>query len=125
MTSVETHERLEADASAVLIDVRTMAEWNWVGVPVAANVRYVEWASWPGGQPNPRFADDATQGLEADTPIYVICRSGGRSAAAAEVLFARGFTEVTNVVDGFEGDLDAESHRGGGWKGAGLPWKQS
>ncbi len=124
MTATEVFERLQADPDAVLLDVRTMAEWNWVGVPLAANARFVQWATWPGGQPNPNFVEEAIGGLAPSTPIYVICRSGGRSAAAAEVLAAHGFTNLTNVSDGFEGDLDNDGHRTGGWKGAGLPWKQ-
>lgn len=111
--------------NAVLLDVRTQAEWTFVGVPDLAGCRFVEWTSWPTGQPNPNFVASATEGLVADQPIVVICRSGGRSAAAANVLSAAGFTEVYNVADGFEGDLDAQGHRSGGWRGSGLPWRQS
>ena len=86
-----------------------------------------------GGQPshlktmdvakNENFVSDVAGGLTPDQPIVVICRSGARSAAGASALTAAGFTEVYNVDDGFEGDPDADSHRTGGWRGAGLPWK--
>ena len=110
---------------AVLIDVRTSAEWTWVGVPDVAGTRFVEWVGWPGGQPNADFVHQATDGLDQSQPILMLCRSGGRSAAAAATLTEAGFTHVYNVSEGFEGDLDHEGHRTGGWRGASLPWRQS
>ncbi len=80
---------------------------------------------WPGGRPNPDFVEKASDGLDPSQPILLLCRSGVRSAAAAAALTDAGFTDVYNVSDGFEGDLDHESHRPGGWRGAGLPWRQS
>ncbi|MGI9607682.1 MAG: rhodanese-like domain-containing protein [Acidimicrobiales bacterium] len=109
---------------AVLLDVRTEAEWSWVGVPAIENMRFVEWVSWPSGERNPRFVAEATGGLDPEQPVVIICRSGGRSAAAADVLTDAGFVEVYNVLEGFEGDLDEDEHRTGGWRGAGLPWRQ-
>ena len=111
--------------NAVLIDVRTAAEWTWVGVPDIAGTRFVEWVSWPGGRPNSEFVDQAGSDLDRSQPILMICRSGARSAAAASALTEAGFTDVYNVSEGFEGDLDHEGHRTGGWRGAGLPWRQS
>lgn len=110
---------------AVLIDVRTKAEWNWVGVPDVDGARFVEWVSWPDGQPNEQFVADASAGLETDTPIIMMCRSGARSAAAATALTAAGFSEVYNMAGGFEGDHDSAGHRSGGWRGAALPWRQT
>ena len=118
---------LERDPNAVLIDVRTEAEWNFVGVPdlssIDQQVRLVQWTTYPGGQPNPDFLSAATADLAPDQPILLLCRSGARSLAAANALSAAGFTNTFNVVAGFEGDLDASSHRHGGWKDE-LPWRQ-
>lgn len=113
---------------AVLVDVRTAAEWSYVGQPdltaIGKQVRSVEWIRFPDGSPNPTFVEDATAGLEPDQPILLICRSGARSRSAAQALAAAGFTDTYNVTEGFEGDLDADGHRTTGWKGAGLPWRQ-
>lgn len=113
---------------AVLIDVRTTAEWSFVGVPdlasVGKEVRLVEWTRFPTGEPNPGFLAEARAGLEHDQPVLLLCRSGARSRAAGEALAAEGFTRTFNVSAGFEGPLDAQSHRHGGWKDH-LPWRQS
>ena len=69
---------------AVLIDVRTMAEWNWVGVPDVPGARFVEWVTWPGGHPNPAFVAEASKDLDTTQPLLMLCRSGARSAAAAQ-----------------------------------------
>ncbi len=118
---------LSDDPSTVLIDVRTSAEWNFVGVPdlssVGKQTRLVEWIDYPHGRPNPRFVEQALDGVGDDAPILVVCRSGARSAAAGAALLAAGRAEVHNVVAGFEGDLDAAGHRHGGWKDS-LPWRQ-
>lgn len=119
---------LRDDPASTLLDVRTMAEWSFVGVPdlapVGKAVRLVEWTHFPTGAPNPGFLAEAGQGLDPAANLLVICRSGARSQAAAEALESAGFTATHNVVDGFEGQLDAEGHRRGGWKGSGLPWVQ-
>lgn len=119
--------QLATDETAILIDVRTKAEWNFVGVPNLASinksVRTVEWITYPDGSPNPNFVAEASADLGADQPILLLCRSGARSLAAATALEAAGFTGAANVVAGFEGDVDAEGHRHGGWKDH-LPWTQ-
>lgn len=121
-------ERLKADPDAVLIDVRTTAEWNFVGVPdlrsVDRQVRLVEWVGFPDGAPNPEFLNQATEGLAPEQCVLLLCRSGARSRAAAAALGGAGFGDVHNVTAGFEGDLDADGHRHGGWKDQ-LPWTQS
>ncbi len=124
LTPAEAHDMLMADSTAVLVDVRTAAEWTFVGRPVVDGARFVEWTSWPTGAPNPAFVADAGNGLDPDTPIVLLCRSGVRSVAAAHALTAAGHSAVYNVLEGFEGDHDADDHRTGGWKGAGLPWTQ-
>lgn len=125
LTPNEAHELLLARPNAVLIDVRTMAEWTWVGVPAIAGAKFVEWNRWPQGGQNPDFVAQAAEGIEPDQPVLMLCRSGGRSAAAAHALTAAGYLEVYNIAGGFEGDVDADGHRTGGWRGAGLPWQQS
>ena len=117
---------------AVLIDVRTRAEWNFVGLPDLAGLdkkpALVEWQVFPTMQPNPDFVS-ALSGAVADksAPILFLCRSGARSAAAAKAMTAAGYSTCLNVADGFEGPLDAQAKRGaaGGWKAEGLPWRQT
>lgn len=132
----ETWGRLSRDPNAVLVDVRTKAEWSFVGVPDVASlgkqVVLLEWQTFPGGQVDPQFADRlaaalSEAGVAKDHEIFFICRSGGRSKSAATAMAARGYTHCRNVADGFEGPLDPQRHRGssGGWKAAGLPWLQS
>ena len=124
LTPTEAHALLNDRENSVLVDCRTRAEWNFVGFPDIANTRFVEWTTFPDGSRNENFVKDVAGGLGQDQPIVVICRSGGRSAAGATALTEAGFTEVYNVLEGFEGDVDAEGHRSGGWRGADLPWKQ-
>jgi rhodanese-related sulfurtransferase len=117
---------------AVLIDVRTRAEWNYVGVPDVAEMGkkpgLVEWQVFPSMQVNPEFVD-ALSGALADkaVPLLFLCRSGVRSVAAAKAMSAAGYSMCFNVTDGFEGPLDAQGKRGAtrGWKAAGLPWRQT
>ena len=123
----ETYERLQASDNAVLIDVRTDAEWAFVGIPAVENLMRLCWQSYPTMERNPGFeAEVETAGISKDAEIFLICRSGQRSAAAAVALTQAGFENCYNVAEGFEGDKDARGHRGsvGGWKHAGLPWIQ-
>lgn len=124
-------EALKADPRAQLCDVRTDAEWNFVGIPdlhdLAREVVLIPWQVYPSMQRNGAFVEHLqAAGLTPETPIYFICRSGARSMAAAEAARAAGFTQVYNVADGFEGRPDTNAHRGNvsGWKAAGLPWHQ-
>jgi rhodanese-related sulfurtransferase len=126
-----TWEALRADADARLVDVRTDAEWNFVGVPdldaAGKQTVLIPWQVYPAMQRNGSFEDNLKQaGLTADNKLYFICRSGVRSLSAAAAARAAGFPNVFNVADGFEGPPDAEGHRGGiaGWKADGLPWRQ-
>jgi rhodanese-related sulfurtransferase len=136
VTVAEAWKLLEQDASAQLIDVRTTAEWAFVGqpdlAPVGRDVLSVEWQTYPQMSINPDFAKTVeTQvrrlGANENTPLLFLCRSGGRSRAAAIAMTQAGFKRAYNVAGGFEGDLDDGRHRGkrNGWKAEGLPWRQS
>jgi len=127
---------LVADPSAVLVDVRTVPEWNFVGIPdlssLGKRVLLIEWQSYPTMGPNGKFLAEladglAERGLGKDAAVYFLCRSGARSKAAAIAATADGHTAAFNVAEGFEGPLGPERHRGqaGGWKASGLPWIQS
>lgn len=132
---VETWAQLTANPKAVLIDVRTKAEWAFVGVPdlspLGRRVVMVEWQSFPDSRVDTQFTDRLSAALSAsgagkDDALYFICRTGGRSRMAAEAMAEAGFQRCANVTEGFEGPLDDSRHRGGvsGWKAAGLPWVQ-
>lgn len=124
---LEAYNRIQASDSAVLIDVRTEAEWAFVGVPAVDDLLRICWQRFPTMERNAGFvADVEAAGVARDADIFLICRSGQRSAAAAAALTEAGFANCYNVAEGFEGDKDASGHRGtvGGWKHAGLPWIQ-
>lgn len=119
---------LTDNPAAVLVDVRTEAEWRFVGVPDLAGlgreVVYLEWVD-ATGTPNENFARELVERV-SNGPVVLLCRSGNRSIPAAAAATAAGLTPAYNVLDGFEGDLDEHGHRGGtGWRAVGLPWKQS
>jgi rhodanese-related sulfurtransferase len=123
---------LSEQKDAVLIDCRTRAEWNYVGLPdlekLAKKPALIEWQVFPSMQPNPEFVPALSGALsDKEAPLLFICRSGARSAAAAKAMTAAGYSTCLNVADGFEGPLDATAKRGatGGWKASGLPWRQT
>jgi rhodanese-related sulfurtransferase len=124
----EAHQRLKGNAAAVLIDVRTQPEWTFVGVPMVERLVRLSWQVYPTMDVNARFVDEVdAMGLPKDSEIMCICRSGARSASAANALTQAGYTNCWNVAQGFEGDKDSTGHRAkvNGWKQAGLPWVQS
>lgn len=121
---------LQGDPSAVLVDVRTDAEWRFVGVPdLASTGREPVLAQWVdlAGRPNPAFVAELTAaGVSPERPVVFLCRSGARSIGAAKAATTAGLGPAYNVLEGFEGALDGAGHRGSdGWRAAGLPWKQS
>jgi rhodanese-related sulfurtransferase len=126
LTPEEAGALLQAEPGAKLVDVRTRAEWEWVGrVPGAV---LIEWNGWPGGARNAEFERELLAKVPDKThPVLFICRSGGRSHHAAIAAAQLGYANAINVLEGFEGDKDATGHRAtvGGWKVAGLPWVQS
>jgi len=134
VTPEEAFRVLGADPKAALVDVRTRAEWSFVGLPDLSGMgkepMLLEWQVFPAMERNPRFADDLASALgpdKKDAPVFFLCRSGARSRAAAIALTAAGFGRCFNIAGGFEGDLDGTRHRGArnGWKATGLPWAQS
>lgn len=132
ISAEEAWKKLAGDGRAQLVDVRTLAEWNFVGVPdlssLGRQVHCIEWQQFPNGARNPGFVAEATQVLrDKDAPVMLLCRSGARSRAAAIALTEAGYAQAFNVAGGFEGDIDEEGHRGhrDGWKARNLPWRQS
>jgi rhodanese-related sulfurtransferase len=136
----EAFDILRDDSATALIDVRTRAEWAFVGLPdigeAGGGAEYwpIEWAGFPAMARNPGFVAEVMERLNGRQPgrLLFICRSGARSMAAAQTtamaLAGKGLAaHCTNVAEGFEGDLDPEGHRGktNGWKARGLPWRQS
>ncbi len=124
-------EALQEDAQARLVDVRTDAEWTYVGLPDLGEAGkrpvLIPWQVFPTMQVNGAFVDQLKQsGLTPEHHIYFLCRSGVRSLAAAQAAIQAGFPHAYNIADGFEGPPDAEGHRGtqAGWKADGLPWRQ-
>jgi rhodanese-related sulfurtransferase len=131
VTPRQAYEAIERDPDAILIDVRTKPEWSFVGVTdLAAAQRQpvlVEWQVYPAMARNPDFGAALEQaGVAKGRALYFLCRSGARSRAAAIAMTAAGFGPCYNIAGGFEGNRDAEGHRGTieGWKAAGLPWRQ-
>jgi rhodanese-related sulfurtransferase len=122
----EVWARLEKDPGSVLIDVRTRAEWTFVGLPdldkIGKRVLTVEWQT----SPDRLTAVLDAAGANKDSELFFICRSGARSRMAAEAIASVGYQRCRNVADGFEGPLDADRHRGqvAGWKASGLAWVQ-
>ncbi len=131
ITPRQAWELLASRPDAVLIDVRTDAEWRFVGVPDASSIGkealFIEWSSYPRGERNPSFVEQLLgAGVEPGAPLVFLCRSGQRSIGAAVAATSAGLGPAYNILDGFEGGTDAEGHRGWeGWKADDLPWRQN
>jgi rhodanese-related sulfurtransferase len=130
ITPEQAWKLLSENPEAVLVDVRTDAEWRIVGVPdlssLGRDVVYIEWNS-ANGTRNENFMTELRERVpaRADRPVVFLCRSGNRSIGAAKAATEAGIAPSYNVLDGFEGHLDDVGHRGGtGWRAIGLPWKQ-
>jgi rhodanese-related sulfurtransferase len=127
----EVWQRLREDPAAQLIDVRTDAEWSYVGFPDLAELGKqivgISWQVFPAMQVNESFvAHLRGAGLAETQPLFFLCRSGVRSLHAARAAMAAGWQTCFNIADGFEGPHDEDGHRGtiAGWKAEGLPWRQ-
>ena len=131
----EAWQRLASDPASVLIDVRTRAEWAFVGLPdlnsLGKQPILIEWQQFPTNLVDQDFAQRLQElltkaGTEQSAELLFLCRSGGRSLMAARVMVDAGYTRCRNVAHGFEGGLDPTRHRGQleGWKARKLPWVQ-
>jgi rhodanese-related sulfurtransferase len=127
----EVWQALRSDPKAKLVDVRTTAEWNFVGVPdlkaLGKTPVKIEWQVYPSMSVNSDFLHKLKlEEVEPGDKVYFLCRSGVRSLAAAKLALENGYTQVFNIADGFEGPKDEAGHRGtvAGWKQSGLPWSQ-
>ena len=125
-TPTETYALLSANPDAILVDVRTNAERDWVG-RVAINEKQhaaVQWTQYPGGAPNPDFLNQLALIANKETTLVFLCRSGVRSRHAATLATENGYVACFDILEGFEGDKDAAGHRKtvGGWCKADLPW---
>ncbi|WP_031434448.1 rhodanese-like domain-containing protein [Methylomarinum vadi] len=117
---------MQDNSSAVMVDVRTAIEHSFVGHPPGAV--HIPWKEFPGMHLNESFIEQVEQSVpDKATPVLLLCRSGQRSVDAAKALEAEGYRHLVNIVEGFEGPLDENKHRGnlGGWRFHGLPWEQS
>ena len=117
---------LQQNPAAVLIDVRTFIEHSFIGHP--PNAVHIAWKEFPGMQLNSGFVDQVQKRVpDKNAPILLLCRSGLRSLDAAKALEANGYQHLINILQGFEGALDADKHRGNidGWRFHDLPWQQS
>lgn len=126
---------LQSYSDSFLVDVRTSAEWNFVGFPLVPenghDAVFAEWQTYPSMAVDGAFAERVGGAVTAaggspSSKLYFLCRSGARSMSSAAAMTAAGFTNCFNILDGFEGPPDPEGHRGqiAGWKAAGLPWRQ-
>ncbi|MES2353062.1 MAG: rhodanese-like domain-containing protein [Pseudomonadota bacterium] len=125
LTPAEAFAIITSTPGAKLVDVRTRAEWDWIG-KIPGSVQ-IEWNTYPGGQLNPNFVAELKEQVAPESLTIFICRSGGRSHAAAVLATELGYRDSYNVLEGFQGDKDQAGHRDsiGGWRKAGLPWVQS
>ena len=134
--SVDAYELLKGDSASVLIDVRTQAEWTYVGGPdiqaLGKTPLFLEWQSYPSMAVDADFAARLEallhlKGVERGASLVFLCRSGARSRHAATAMTGAGWSPCFNVSDGFEGALDDSRRRGvvSGWKAGGLPWTQT
>jgi len=126
VTPQEAWALLQADPSVKLVDVRTNAERDWIGRAAIPEAQHgaVQWSLYPGGAPNPDFVAQLQQAADKEDTVLFLCRSGVRSRHAARVATELGYPNAFDILEGFEGDRDAEGHRKtvGGWCKAGLPW---
>lgn len=127
----EAWAALRDNPDAVLVDVRTQPEWAFVGIPDLSGAgkqpALISWQVYPEMQRNAGFEQQVAEVVgNPETPIYFLCRSGARSRAAAIAMTAQGYRACYNIAGGFEGDPDANRHRGSvnGWKAGRLPWIQ-
>ena len=132
ISPLKAFELLKSDPSAVLVDVRTVPEWAFTGCPdlssLDKSVIKLSWRLYPTMQINSEFESQLSREIDDQhANILFMCKTGGRSLDAAIAMTAHGYTRCYNITHGFEGDLDAQHHRGtkSGWKADNLPWEQN
>lgn len=129
LTPKDAWALLQSDSSAVLVDVRTQAELDWVGMVDLYDDRWVhiEWNIYPQNTRNPEFMALLEEAVPKDVAVLFLCRSGVRSHHAAALATEHGYKCALNILEGFEGDKSSQGHRSrnNGWKKAGLPWLQN
>ena len=124
------YQKLKEDETCLLIDCRAEIEWQLTGTADLSEIHkktlLVEWTNL-ANQRNPEFINEISSYISKDTPLIIMCRIGGRSAAAGNALIEAGFSDVTNMSEGFEGRADEKGQRNSfeGWRARGLPWNQS
>ena len=126
LTPQQSWDLLQQNSNARLIDVRTKVEHGFVGHPLGAI--HIPWKETPDWQVNASFvAQVEAIATDKSAPILLLCRSGQRSVAAANALENAGYQQAINILEGFEGSLDDNKHRGNldGWRFHQLPWQQS
>lgn len=124
LTPQEAYAVLQLAPGAKIVDVRTRAEWDWVGrLPGTVEI---EWNQYPGNVRNPNFVAELKRQVDPEALVMFLCRSGVRSIASATLATEVGYNCCYNILEGFEGDKDANGQRNriGGWRKAGLPWHQ-
>ena len=123
VTPAEAWTLMQNAPGTVLVDVRTHAEWVWVGrVPNAVEI---EWMHWPERTTNANFQQQLEAQVDKEALVLFLCRSAQRSHHAAMLAMQNGYTQCYNILEGFEGDTDHQKEqRGGvnGWRAAHLPW---
>jgi len=126
LTPQQSWDLMQSNPSAVMIDVRTKMEHSFVGKPLEAI--HVPWKEAPQWTLNAEFVSQVEQIVtDKSVPVLLLCRSGVRSLEAANALEGAGFSHLVNILDGFEGALDENKHRGNlsGWRYSQLPWEQA
>lgn len=125
------YRRLASDSESLLLDLRSLPEWQLVGVPdlraLGKTPIFLSWQAYPDMAVQPAFGTALlSEGVGPDTPLYLLCRTGDRAPVAAQALATSGFTALHPIADGFEGPPDQQGRRGrlAGWKAEGLPWVQ-
>ena len=133
VNSLEAWQILQNDPNACLVDVRTVAEWSFVGIPDLSNINrqlyQISWRLYPSMVINSDFAKQLAYFCQEqyERKLLFICRSGIRSAEAARYAIELGYKNSCNITDGFEGKIDKSAHRNrrNGWRHSKLPWVQS
>jgi rhodanese-related sulfurtransferase len=125
LTPKQAFEFLQANPSAVLVDVRSEMEYMFVGHPKDAIL--VPWVDGPDWDINPNFVSQVKKAASLNRPVVLVCRSGQRSVDAALALEKVGLENIYNILNGFEGELNQHHQRGliNGWRFEGLPWQQT